>query len=485
MNWFRKLFRSTLAPEPPPAHREVRRRRRLRESDSDLVDSDIGYRRLTSADSRRDLSPVKHDRMLRIAHYLWRSNPIAKRAISNMRAFVASEGFRLRATSPNENYRAQMQRELDRHWELWRWDEMLTKRVETLAVEGEWIYLVLPPSRFSGHSVPGKILPELVQDIQRDPMDAETLRTIVLSAPVKIHQPDGTVRVTSELEIVHRGSDGMLRGDVLYLATNQLSGQTRGWSDLLCVADWLDQLDTLLFTEVERVQFQRAFVWSVEIDAESEEALERRKEELKGEGPPSPGTVLAHSKTEQWQCLSPNLQMQDSVTFIKFVMMICFGGLSMPEHYFAEGGDVNKATSTNMTPPIFAWVRDRKRAVRLFMETAAELAVQNLVEVGVLSSIPEAHRTWEVVSRDPERTAYDVLGQMLSTLAQALTLAVEAGWVKDHEAARAFRTAASDMGLGDFPVVSESEDTLDDAQKAASERLEHRRPSLDQLDDAA
>lgn len=464
------------APRPAP-ERPSRRTRRLNEA----RDNDEGWRPIRlSRDVRRDLTPCRHDRMVQLAQLQWRENPIAKRAISNMRSFVASEGFLCQALSDNEEYRNRVQKVIDQHWELCGWDKRLTQRVETLAVEGEWIYYVPPPNRFSGQFKLGKILPELVDGFERNPMDAEELRTIRFVQQLQVER-DGEIVPTRQLDVVRRDPDGKLRGEVLYLGINMLSGQTRGYSDLMPVIDLLDQLDTLIYTETERVQFQRAFAWFVEVMAEGD-ALDKKKEDLLAEGPPRPGQLLVHSPTEKWDTKSTNLNLSDSVQFLKFVMMICFGGLFMPEHYYAEGGDVNKATSANMTPPIFAWVRDRKRAIKDFIELGVELVIQRAVECGALAGIPAEHLRWEVVSRDAERTAYDVIGASLRTLGEALAQAIEMGFVNEVEATRIYRKAATDQGLGDLPLVPELEQakTLDQARKGVVVALDSRRPQLEQ-----
>lgn len=437
---------------------------------------DYGYRRL-SRDDRRDLSVVAHDRMLKMATWLMASNPIAKRGIQNTTAFVTSEGYKIRATSKDSNSQAIVQRELDKHWKLCAWEDELTQRVTSLGVEGEWAFWA--PSRANGHFELCKILPEQVDVIVRDGINAERLKTLHLVQPMRFRWDDGPWERRDAFSLVHEDLwTDQLCGEVLYLGINRLGGQTRGWSDLLPVVDWLDQLDKTLFTEAERVAFQRAFAWDVTLKGADEAKIEARKQKIQEAGPPKPGSVNVHNDSEIWDCKSPDLKLQDSVAFIQFLMMLCFGGLNMPEHFYASGGDVNKATAAEMGTPIWAHIRDRKREIKRFMRQAARLCLQRVHAVGGrLSQVPIEHCTFEVVSRDPDRTAYDLIGAMLKSVGEAQAFAAERNWITQEEAARSYREAASGLGLGDF-LPHAIPKSLADARTQGDQALEHRRPQL-------
>lgn len=312
----------------------------------------------SSADDRRDISPARRDWVLMLAHWLWGTNPIAKRGISNMRSLVASEGFKIRATCEDSTARGRLQDQLDMHWDLAGWDDELSPRVETLMVEGEWVYWCNPVGH-RGHIEIAKIMPENVDSVLRCPRNAERLEKVLLLEPMEFCE-GGKIVQKKELSLARRDPwTGDWSGEALYLGLNQLSGQTRGWSDLLVVVDWLDILDQLLYTETERVQFQRSFVWDVLVKGGTQEDVDKAIAKIRADGPPRPGEILAHNEGQIWNCICPDLKLADSVAFIKFVMLICFGGLNMPEHWFSSGGDVNKACHSEDTETLTAdgWKR--------------------------------------------------------------------------------------------------------------------------------
>lgn len=422
-------------------------------------------------DTRRDLTGMKQERMRDISRHLWRSNPVAKRGIQNLRSFVTSEGFAVRATAADESKRKRVQRYLDMWWRENRWELMLKKRIETLSVDGELFFWIAPPDS-RGMRKLCYILPEHVKSVQRDGLDAERLDKVILSPPLEFEY-QGKKHRKAELSIADEDHPD---GECLILQINSLSGQTRGLSDLLVVADHLDGLDTLLNTEIERVQFQRSYAWFVEIDSEDESKVIAARDNIRKLGPPGPGSVHVHAKSEQWDPKSPRLHLEDSVAFIKMVLVLCFGGLYMPEHYFASGGDVNKATSQQMDTPIFTLTRDRKKDTKAFLRLGAEIALRAFAQAGVFVGFSEEDFKFEVVSRDPDRSAYDLIGEMLLSLGESLRLGVEQGYLSDVEAAQAFRIAASGLGLGDFPGVDE--DSLSKARDRAEKMLERDRESL-------
>lgn len=348
-NWLRKSSPASVPSAATAVRRELSPTQMQELAEAQARASDASFRRITQDDTRRDLSPAKFDWHLKLCNYLWRQNPIAKRGVQNMRSFVASEGFRARATSPNPAHRAAVQRLLDQHWEINQWEDELSRRVETLAVEGEWIYLCPEPDRVTGHFRICKILPELVKEIRRHPRNAELLQCVELAEPIEA-MVDGKPTLQKVFQLMRQCENGCLEGDVLYLGVNRLSGQTRGWSDLLVVADYIDVLDKLIFTETDRVQLQRAFAWDVTLKGENnEDKILATRDRILRAGPPKPGAVLVHHESEIWEPKSPSLQLSESIQLLRFVQAVCFGGLGMPEHWFSEGGDVNKACHSEDT----------------------------------------------------------------------------------------------------------------------------------------
>lgn len=427
--------------------------------------------------TERDLLPLNYEKHLKMSHYLWMTHPVARRAIQLRRDLVVGNGIELRALdSPAIS---QVQEILDDYW-LTNWEGKLVPRVESLSVFGELILHCPPHNPYSGGYECGIVLPEQVESISLSPSNAEKTVSIQLKEPIEIAHPDGTVIRKRNLSVISR-SGNKVSGDTLYMGINRLCGATRGLSDLLPVIDWLDQLDQVFYTEVERLQLSRGLVYVCTL----RNATPRRIQEVRDfyrTNPIHPGSVLITSEDEQWELRSPNLMLGDSKEFLRWLLLFCWGALGLPEHWYAEANTVNKASSENMETPVFAWVRVRREELLNLISLGVEHRLQCAMQCGALPEGLEFSSLYEIKSLDPDRTAYDVIGTMLKAIGDALTQATMEGWITSTDAGNAFRTVARSVGLGDF---SDSESTdesgLAQAREKAESELQWKRPALESI----
>jgi len=398
----------------------------------------------------RDLTPGRHYEMQRKANLYWAKHPVVKKCIQNHRNFIAGQGIKVVATGSKTDVRAKLQKLIDRWWCLNGFDAQLAQRVETLSVEGEWIYWA-PPAAPNGMFKLAKLLPESIKDVCRDSIDAEMLSKIEFKQPMEFLRADGTKHLEDELAIVNRNwRTDRVEGEVLYLGINRLSGQTRGFSDILAVFDYVHTLDNVVFLESDRVAVQKSFAWKVKLKgSDNSEKIQARKEEILAEGPPESGEIIINNEDEDWEYISPDLNLTDTIEFVKMLQNTVLGGLHNPQHWFSEGGDVNKATSQEMGGPAFAVIRERLAEIFQFFRLALDLAIQRWVDMGLLPDVEPEDLTYVIGSRDPEKeeSREDSLQKITETMARAR----EETFITDDEAARAVRSVYSQSGLGDFP----------------------------------
>lgn len=476
LTWIRSVFSSSsLAPatkrleiERTPVPRDYAVRESLQKPGSG--DPACGFRRITKQDERRDLSPVKWEWQQKLGNWLWATHPIAKKCIKNHKNFICGNGFKVQAISEDETKRKLLQNLLDEHWSINEWEKELSRRVETLAVEGEWLYYAPPPDA-TGHFKLCKILPENVSVIEQDQEDAEKLGAVKLTTPLILE--NGIRTEVSELSVIRRDwRTKRLVGNALYLGINRLSGQTRGFSDLLVAADHLDLFDQVLFTEAERIGIQRAFVWDVLLQSKDPNKIASRRKQLEQNGPPRPGSVNVHDSEETWTCVSPELHLGESIQYLDILKAMICAGLDNPIHWLSEGGDVNKATASEMGGPAFAFSRERNREIITFINECLHLAIQRWKDAGTIPpDWTAADLAFQVISKDPEKVAYQTIGAMLQSLGQGLAIGQDRGYFSDQEAARAYRLAATHMGLGDFPGVPDPA-TLEQAKAQVQPALD-------------
>ena len=460
-------------PSPPPPGRTLIEREYthdLREA-ADVpiggLASDYGFRRLSAGE--RDLSPVTQDKMLKMVHYLWTSNPIAHRSVEILRDLILAEGFSPSAKSKNPEYNERIQKVLDTFWNdpVNAWDMKLPERVLELILFGEqpWRAFVELQERKEidefgneraytigrGRVRLGLILPENILHVHANPLNGEDLTHIELKTPIEVRMSDGSVEKREFFEIVRIDTRhdsptyGQLIGEVFFFALNRMGGATRGISELYAAADWIDMLDNVIYSETERIQLIKNYVWDVTLKGKDEPAI--RAWMQANRKPPKAGSIRAHNEGETWQALVPDMKSTDTVEYIKFLMGWCLGSMGIPEVYFFEGKNTNKASASEQTAPVFARVRSKQKQIKDMIEFMLAFVVFQAKKAGVLADIPNEEMGVQVVARDPERKGYETAGDALTKLGQALANAVMAGWVTDEEAATCFRAGAGALGV--------------------------------------
>lgn len=321
-------------PDPP-----------LREAAGKTVDADdASWRRLTGR-SDKDLQPLTHARMLRLAQHLWESNPLGNRLIELPLAYLLAKGVHVAIADEKD------QKTLDRHWRdsINAWDIKLVKRVRELSMFGDTCWPVFLGG--NGFVRVGYLDPKRIETVVMDPENAEQPIGIVTTKVqgraqryrVIVNGPE-SIFAPRTREIRQTFTDG----NCFYFRVNDLCNGTRGRSDLLAQMDWIDAYDEFLFGELDRADFMRAFVWDVKITGADQTAIDERAKKIAA---PAPGSVRVHNENEEWNAVQPELQAGDGSTAARLFRNHILGGNTMPEHWFGGGGDVNRSTAGSMAEP--------------------------------------------------------------------------------------------------------------------------------------
>jgi hypothetical protein len=327
------------------------------------LDEDDGFRRLTG-DADRDLSPISHARMRKVAAHLWRTNLIANRLIELPLAFLLAEGVQVQVAAP----RAQAWVEAFWNDPINNFEVKLPKKVRELAIFGEQCYPAFV-NEVSGHLRLGYLDPGSIETVICDPENPEQPIGIVTARDAAGRARRYQVIVNGPEEVFGPRArairESLTDGECFYFKINDLSGGTRGNSDLLAQADWLDTYDQYLFGEIERWNFLRAFMWDVTLKGATPEEVRARAREI---SPPAPGSVRIHNEAEEWRAETPELQQAESAEGARLFRNHVLGGASVPEHWYGGGGNVNKATAQDMGEPAFKVLAMRQRVLKHMIE---------------------------------------------------------------------------------------------------------------------
>jgi hypothetical protein len=435
----------------------------LREAAGATIDADDDdWRRLTG-DGNRDLTPLTQDRMQKIAHFLWESNLIANRLIELPVAYLLSDGVAWRAEDERANAA------LKRHWNdgLNAWDKKLHKRVRELALFGEQCYPVFR-NESTGFVRLGYLDPALIETVVTDPENREQPIGIVTKRNSKgvarryrviVNVPESAfAERTQEIRATFD------TGDCFYFRINDLASATRGRSDLLAQADWLDAYDQYLFGELDRASFLRAFVWDVTMANATSDEVKARAAEITA---PKPNSVRVHNDAETWEPKAPELQAADVAAGARLFRNHVLGGATIPEHWYGGAEDVNRSTGESMAEPTEKMLKMRQQAVKWMLTEIAQYVVRsewkrleeelNDKEVDILDAI---------VIEFPELTAKDTTKYATSFM-QVVSGCVQAiadGLLSRETALRVIAAVAARLGVEIDPE--------EELEKALSEKLD-------------
>ena len=429
-------------------------RRALEQWLPDVADrpGEEGFRRITQTE--KDFAPPAHDRNLRIAYFLYVTNPMAHRIIETVKDFVIGDGAGYHAKDER------VQKVLDKFWNdpVNHMDIKQFNKVKELGLYGEQIYPVFI-NEFTGHVRLGYIDPLNVDQVIPDPGNPEVIRSIVLKTGKEVlvrERNPATHRLVTvpkkELKVIHMDSNprspsyGRLVGECFYFAVNGVSNATRGFSDLTHLLEWIDIYDQLLFAHMERLNYLRAFVWDIQIEGAGKEEIKLKKKELQM-NPPKAGAWMVHNEKEKWSAVTPDLKATEHTEEERKVKAYILGGAGLPPHWFGEGEDVNRATALAMDTPVFRMLRARQRYVRFMFEHIFRFAVDQAILKKVLPDGEELVTDVHVVL--PEFSAKDETqaSQTLLNLVNALTVARSQNWISDETAAKLIALVAGKFGM--------------------------------------
>lgn len=430
------------------------------EAAGQYIDADEDNWRRLSDDSRRDMSPVSQARMRETALYLWETNLLANRMIELPLAYMLAEGVALQVTDEDAQ-----------HWLNAFWNDpinlmgiKLIEKVRELAIYGEqcWPTFV---NKMTGHVRLGYLDPELIETVVTDPDNGTQPIGIItrkdkkgnyLKLKIIINGPESCFS-----EKAQKIRETFEDGECFYFAINKISNGRRGRSDLLAPADWVDGYDQFLFGELERTNFLRAFVWDVTLTGATKEEVAERAKTMK---PPSSGSMRVHNDSEDWNSVSPDLKSGDTEATGRTLRNHALGGSTIPEHWFGGGGDVNRATASEMGDPTVKVFSMRQQFIKFMLEEVGKYVITCRLD-------PRRQSHFDPENPDPDLTPEAIFPEMsakdTTTYAAALPQVVLAGATAVD---RGFMTTTTAMQIietitGRLGVSFDAKDELDNVLK--------------------
>lgn len=422
------------------------------------IDSDEHlYRRLTGA-APRDLTPVTHDRMLKIAHHLGRTNPFARWLLNTTRDFLCGEGITVKATDPA------IQEVLTAFWDdpinrmALKWPE----KVRELGLFGEQCWPVFIHET-TGLLRLGYIDPDCIKEVVHDPDNAEEAIGVVMKD--RADQPGKKLRILKgghDRELFAPAAlllrqETFIDGDCFYYAINKASaGETRGISDLFALSDWLDGYEQLIWNTLDRTGFINAFCWDVTLENADDAKIADWK---RRNPPPKPGSLFVHNEKVKMAAVTPDLQSEDTERHARIFRNHVLGASGFPEHWYGGGGDVNRATAAEMGTPTYKSLQSRQLVTKYILQDILTTQVREAqARRRELRGVEEV--TFEIMM--PRLSIIDLVkaAGALKDVAAAAIVAEDRQWIAQEQAARLFAAAAALVGV-DLPAEQMDDDAED------------------------
>lgn len=455
-----------LNPSPPAPLPLAGEGGKFRESAGVNIDDDDDQWRRLSGDSKRDLSPMTHQRMREMALYLWESNLLANRLIELPIAYLLAEGVRLHCDDPDN------QALLTRFWRdpINQMAVKLPKKVRELGIYGEQCYPAFVNAH-TGHVRLGYLDPGLIESVVMDPDNPEQQIGIVT-----VKDKKGVAR---RYRVIVNGDDADLftartrairdtfnDGEAFFFTINDLSNGRRGRSDLLAQADYLDGYDQYLFGELDRSQFMRAFIWDVTLTGATPDEVKARAKTITA---PRPGSARVHNEAETWKAESPDLKAQDASEGARLFRNHVLGGATIPEHWYGGGGDVNRSTGESMAEPTLKVLSMRQQVIKNMLETIGVYVLRQALLARGKGEPDLEDAAYQVEAVFPEMTARDIskYAAALQQVVVGVALALDKGLITRTTAVRIINAVAARLGV-EIDADAELEAALAEAAESAA-----------------
>jgi len=385
---------------------------------------DLGWDRITDIRRTRDLPSIKQDKMIKVVDWLKQRNPIAKKMITLTTDFVMGDGIKFVAENK------EVQKVLDDFWKNNQWPLKQFQRVEELGQYGEQIY------NTSVHKETGAVTiasfdPAGVKSIsvvkknreQLDEIKPKTTKDDVKFKIIRIADGLGTIDdKDKDRTKKDQTESGMMIGDTFFFAVNKSTFATRGTSDILSVADWLDKYDKTLYTMTERIAFLLSFIWHITIEGADINQLKKKLNDIKS-SPPKAGGYRITNEKEKWEAIAPDLSGRDFTDFIKNIQAVLAGGSGFPIHWlFGVGESVNKASATDMGVPTYRQLKRRQTFVKQMISFMFEYVIQMAISHGTLK-VGLEETTFNIIMPDPSKKEAKDIAANLKNIVDPLVLA--------------------------------------------------------------
>ena len=297
------------------------------------------------------------------AREMWRLNPMARRVIGLITAYVVGPG--MTASSEDEA----LDEFISEFWHHPRnhLEQRLEEWSDELARSGE-LFIILFPNSVSGmcqvRAIPASRIRRVVWrkgDYEMELAYNEMTHLRDEDGAGDIDTIEGTWWLSPDGWRALYGGDGMdaAKGEwtkagadyadgkeapwMLHYAVNRPVGAVRGEGDLAPMMSWLRRYRRWLEDRVRLNTAVRSYLWIIKAPTRLYDKLVKK---YAGKAPPAPGSMVVAHQDETWEAVAPSLQARDAEADGRAIRrMIAAGGPGTSLVDFGDSDDSNLATA--------------------------------------------------------------------------------------------------------------------------------------------
>jgi len=427
---------------------------------------DWKYRPLTVGKKDRKLSPLKQQRMQEIAFWLWDSTPLGHRIIEMTKDFTVGEGIKYEVED------ADVKEVIDKFWfdRDNAWDTKQTQRVRELGLFGEQFYPVFV-NNANGKVIMSYIDPTMVSEVIADERNPERLITVKVGKVVTDTDNKSEFKIIDIDRDVNSKTYGKLVGEIFYFPVNKVSSSTRGRSDLLSVADWIDIHEKYLFNVSEKAYIQTMFVWDFLFEGRDQkwidEWIQTHAIDLA-----KPGSNFYHNEKIELSAKNPKLEARDSADEARLVKNHILSGVAIPEHWVGEGDKTTRATALEMGEPSFKHFRGRQLVINNMIRHIFDFVIDQAIIHQRLDA--KVNRKFTIILPPITRKDLSEISKSLVAVTTSLATATEEGWITDDDAKRVYKSVISKIGveISEPAKAKVKEDLTEEKQRELARKLQ-------------
>lgn len=473
---------------------------------------EYGWRPLTERvagkEYRRDLTPLSQQQMQRIAHYLYTGNALAQFLINIPVAITVGRSVsytlefdheRLAKTQgfagfdrEQANELAQQAREyLDKFWEHPAHDfkGRAARYARTYLLTGELLLVIPQAPAGSAPDAPSPGVNDVTGLFMLDYIDSTLIGDVQGKNGLATTPGRVLVKQTSGdpvgFDVMLPDVYGTYTGECFFFRHAGRLNALRGLSYIVAQADWIDLYDQILYARGDKALLANTLVYDLKVTGAQDDTAVQNEVKKLASVIGKPGGIHGHNDKIELNVRTADLKETDSDNLIRRLLLHILGSKGIPEHWFADAGSTNRASSGEQSQTALKVLEELQEEFLGIFAVPLTVAYDRLAEKQRVFP-PRSSGAVRLYPNLPKLSERDitVVGNIAQGVENALDTAVMAGRLSKRTAQRVTLTLVEKI-TGEHADADEEQAQIDlevaDAAKVEQQQANDRMKAAQDL----